>query len=175
MRGDPSQIGDGLEAAVQLVKQERRFFREHHPALATASDTVALDTQLEQHQRRILSESTQRNELGLYRNASLVLGCLAITRDDYDSALDCILDVAFLDIAGATNSVPGNRSFEAPLSLLVPFVSGILRYLCSTLELEPQETESFFRQRWDRFSAFGAPPVSRDSAWRTLQAAIRIR
>jgi hypothetical protein len=172
MRNGPSQTGDGLEAAVQLLKQERRFFREQHPTLATASDTVVLDTQLEQHQRRTLSESTRRNELGLYRNASLVLGCLAIARDDYDSTLDYILDVAFLDIAGATNSLPGHRSFDAPLSLLVPFVSGILRDLCGTLELQPQETESFFRQRWERFSAFGTPPVSQDSAWRTLQVAV---
>ncbi|MFN2541373.1 MAG: hypothetical protein ABR514_04275 [Chthoniobacterales bacterium] len=171
---DSSQNGDSLEAAIQLLKQERRFFRQQQPTLATATDTDTLDRHLEQYQQEILRQSTRHNELGLYRNASLVLGCLAIARDDYDAALDHLLDVAFLDIVGATNSLPGHRSFDASLSLLVPFVSGILRDICRTLDLHPDETESFFRARWGRFSSFGTPPVEPDSAWRTLDAAIRI-
>jgi hypothetical protein len=173
MRNDAPKIGDGLEAAFQHLKQERRFFRHQYAPLATDIDTDTLDTQLEQHQQQILRESTQRNELGLYRNASLVLGCLAIARDDYDSALDHVLDVAFLDIVGATNSLPRHRSFNARLSLEVPFVSRILRDLCSMLELQVHETKSLFTARWDRFASFGAPPVSQDDAWRTLRAAIR--
>jgi hypothetical protein len=124
---------DGIQSALQHLKQERRFFRLQYPKSATTTDTVVLDRQLEQHQHQILCESAQRNELGLYRNASLVLGCLCIAREQYDAALDHMLDVAFLDITGVSNALPGYKSFDNRLSLAVPFVSGIIRDMVRTL------------------------------------------
>ena len=164
---------DAFHSAFQHLMQERRFFRMHCPDLATTVDSATLDHQLEQHQQQIQRDSLVRNELGLYRNASLVLACLCIVHDELETALEHMLDVAFLDLAGSTNSLPGHRSFDGRLSLMVPFVAGIIRDLLRTLELTADSIERDFKTRWLQFSSFGSPPFTPDESWHTLQVAVR--
>ena len=72
---------NGMREAMSFLRQERRFFREalqrrgflSRLFSAAPADDVSLDGELEVKQQRIINESAQRNELGLYRNASLTL------------------------------------------------------------------------------------------------------
>ena len=165
----------GIKNALQTLRQERRFFAMQHPNLATATDTTGVDREFEEHEHRVLRESLERNELGLYRNASLVLACLSISRSQYDSALEHMLDVAFLDLMGATNSLPGHRSFDGRLAMLIPFVVGIVQDLLRSLKIDAASIEQRFKLRWERFSPFGCPPFESGASWRKFDSAIRRR
>jgi hypothetical protein len=179
----PIQSGassNGIREALSFLRQERRFLREelqHRGFLSrllspTPAEESALDRELEVRQHRIIRESAAQNQLGLYRNASLTLGCLQISRNDFDSALEYLMDVVFLDMNGATNSLPGHKSFDRQLADLLPFVSAIIRDVAATAGVDISSLEMSFKGRWDRFSSFGKPPYTPDSAWRKLKKQI---
>jgi hypothetical protein len=172
---------DGIREAINFLRQERRFLRQElqqRGSLSrlfspTPADDSGLDHELEAKQGSILKASADRNELGLYRNASLTLACIEISRSHFDSALNHLMDVAFLDMNGATNSLPGHKSYDRKLADLLPFVSAIIRGVTAATSIEVGTLEQLFKARWERFSAFGKPPYGPDPTWRKLKRAIR--
>ena len=170
----------GIGEAIGFLRQERRFLRDELQERGFLSRLLSpvpttepeLDRELEARQRRIIHDSARQNELGLYRNASLTLACIQISRSNFDSALQHLMDVAFLDMNGATNSASGHKSFDRQLADLLPFVSAIIRDTAATAGLDVSSFEEPFKARWGRFSSFGKPPYAPDNTWRKLKKAI---
>jgi hypothetical protein len=170
---------NGIREATSFLRQERRFLRDELQQRgfvsrlfsSTPTTDEALDRELEAKQKKIIRDSARQNELGLYRNASLTLACIQITRSNFDSALQHLLDVAFLDMNGATNSAPGHKSFDRHLADLLPFVSAIIRDTAAAAGLDVSSLKEQFKARWGRFSSFGKPPYAADTTWRKLKKA----
>jgi hypothetical protein len=158
-----------INDAINHLRQERRFFRKQQEQNVAANCTI--DERLEEKQHRIMRESLLRNELGLYRNASLLMACLCIARSRYDAALERLLDVAFFDINGATNSLPNHKSFDEGLASLLPFVCDIITDVLATVGAAARSLEEPFKARWSSFARFG-PPTAADVAWKKVYAAI---
>ena len=115
-----------------------------------------------------LRTHAQRNELGLYRNDSLTLACLAIEGADFGTAVGHLLDVVFLDLNGATNALPGYKSFDRQTGGLVDFVISLLVSVLSTASIPTSTVESEFKKRWQTFSGFSKPPYDPERGWNKL-------
>jgi hypothetical protein len=170
----------GIREAVNFLRQQRRFLRNELEKRSFFSRLLSpvpsseseLDRRLETKQNHILAESGRSNNLGLYRNASLTLACIEILRGSFNSALQYLMDVAFLDMNGATNSLPGYRSFDRQFADLLPFVSDLIRDTTAAARIGTGSLEELFKARWARFSSFGKPPYAADPTWRRLKKAI---
>jgi hypothetical protein len=73
---------------------------------------------------------------------------------------------------GASNSIPGEKSFDRQLADLLPFISSIIRDAAMAAGLDANSLEQPFKSRWERFSSFGKPPYTSETAWRKLSKAI---
>jgi hypothetical protein len=161
----PRDTDAGLANAIQFLKQERRFSSKESPQ-PISSD---LDAALAAKQLRIMDQSLISNELGLYRNAALTLACIEIAHDNLNSAVSRLADVLYLDVNGATNSLPGCKSFDERLSMVIPFVTSIARYVLAVGDYDVSDIKGSYMTSSQRFARFGEPPFSFADSWRKVR------
>jgi len=171
---------DFLKEARALFKQERRFYlgrlaeRGFLVRLLRPSPTSEeeINEGLWREQKGIQEKALRSKNLGLYRNASLIMASMLIIQERFSETFPCMLDVVFLDMNGANNSLPGYKSYDRRCADLLPLIALLFRGCITRAGVPPDEVEVAFKKQWHRFESFGAPPYLPDMLWKKLKKEI---
>jgi hypothetical protein len=122
---------------------------------------------------RLLAESTQKRNWGIYRNTRFSMAQILIRARNYKAALETLLEVSYLDANGPENTSgledPRFPPFNRKRAFQAPAIVEYIQILTDWLDLTQQDLKKLYFRLALRLRSQLNLPVSPEDGWHDLE------